>query len=42
MAKDNQYSFLHVKKPEIDLYPDIDPYDPQVYLKGASNLQSFI
>ncbi len=28
LAQDNPFSFLHVKKPEIDLHPDIDPYDP--------------
>ncbi|MCV6638726.1 DUF1015 family protein [Candidatus Albibeggiatoa sp. nov. NOAA] len=33
------WSFLHISKPEIDLAPDISPYDPAVYAKGAENLQ---
>jgi uncharacterized protein (DUF1015 family) len=36
------YSFLHISKPEIDLPPDTDPYAPQVYAKGAENLQKLI
>lgn len=31
-------SFLHISKPEIDLAPNIDPYDARVYQRG---LQSF-
>ncbi len=42
MAKNNPFSFLHVNKPEIDLPPDISPYDPAVYRKGAENLQRLI
>ncbi len=42
MAKNNPYSFLHVNKPEIDLPPDINPYDEAVYRKGAENLQRLI
>jgi len=42
LAKDNEYSFLHVVKPEIDLEPDIDLYDEKVYQKGAENLKKFI
>ena len=41
-AKDNPISFLHVNKPEIDLDPSIDIYDPQVYAKGAENLNRLI
>ena len=37
-AKGNPYSILHVTKPEIDLDPLTDPYDPAVYAKGAENL----
>lgn len=33
-AEDNDYSFLHVIKPEIDLPPDISPYDQAVYEQG--------
>ncbi|NOX36337.1 MAG: DUF1015 domain-containing protein [Calditrichaeota bacterium] len=42
MARDNPYSFLHVNKPEIDLEPGIDLYDPRVYQKGAENLKRLI
>lgn len=42
LAEGNRYSFLHVNKPEIDLPPDTDHYDPKVYLKGAENLTRFI
>ena len=41
-AADNPLSFLHVSKPEIDLPPDISPYDESVYKKGKENLQKFI
>jgi uncharacterized protein (DUF1015 family) len=33
------WSFLHISKPEIDLDPAIDPYDPAVYAKAAENLK---
>lgn len=42
MAEGNPYSFLHVNKPEIDLNPNIDIYDLQVYMKGAENLNKLI
>ncbi len=42
MAQGNPLSFLRVNKPEIDVSPEIDPYDPRVYQKGAENLQRFI
>jgi len=41
-VKDNPNSFLHVVKPEIDLPPSIDTYDPQVYAKGGENLRRLI
>ena len=31
MADGNPMSFLHVNKPEIDLDPEMDPYDDRVY-----------
>ncbi len=34
--------FLHISKPEIDLPPETDPYDPSVYAKGAENFQRMI
>lgn len=42
MASGNPYSFLHVVKPEIDLDPDIDLYDEEVYKKGGENLRKLI
>ncbi|MDP4267493.1 MAG: DUF1015 family protein [Bacteroidota bacterium] len=41
-AGDNQYSFYHVIKPEIDLADDIDHYSKLVYQKGNENLQKMI
>jgi uncharacterized protein (DUF1015 family) len=35
-------SFLHISKPEIDLPHGTDPYAPEVYEKGAENLQRLI
>lgn len=37
-AHGKPYSFLHISKPEIDLAPDISPYDAAVYAKAAENL----
>jgi uncharacterized protein (DUF1015 family) len=42
LAKNNPYTFLHINKPEIDLPPDVDLYDPRVYQKGAENLRRFL
>ncbi len=42
LAEGKPLSFLHINKPEIDLDPDIDLYDPAVYAKGAENLQKMI
>jgi uncharacterized protein (DUF1015 family) len=41
-AKGKPWSFLHVSKPEIDLDPAIDPYDPSAYAKAAENLKRMI
>lgn len=35
-------SFLHISKPEIDCPEGTDPYAPEVYQKGAENLQRLI
>lgn len=35
----NEFSFLHVVKPEIDLPREIDPHDPKVYAKGKENFE---
>ena len=42
MAQDNEISFLHINKPEIDLPPETDLYDDRVYATGARNLRRFI
>ena len=41
-ASGRPWSFLHISKPEIDLAADTDPYAPEVYAKGAENLQAMI
>src|SRR2546425_10552450 len=42
IAAGNPLSFLHVSKPEIDLPPSTDPYDPRVYTKGKENFAKLI
>ena len=42
LAKDNPHSFLHINKPEVDIDPAVDVYDPSVYAKGRENLEKFI
>lgn len=42
MSQDNEYSFLHVNKPEIDLPPSTDLYSDTVYQKERENLVKFI
>ncbi|PFM62776.1 hypothetical protein COJ48_18040 [Bacillus cereus] len=42
VVKGNPYSFLHIDKAEIDLNPEISPYDSSVYEKASENLQRFI
>lgn len=41
-AKDKPWSFLHISKPEIDLDPAVDIYDPVVYAKAAENLARMV
>jgi uncharacterized protein (DUF1015 family) len=41
-VKGHPLSFLHVGKPEIDLDPSINIYDPKVYEKGKENLWKLI
>jgi uncharacterized protein (DUF1015 family) len=41
-AAGKPWSFLHISKPEIDLDPGIDPYEPAVYAKAAANLHGMI
>ena len=40
-AKDNDYSLLHIIKPEIDLPEDINLYSQEVYNKASENLEAF-
>ena len=42
MATGNPLSFLHVSKPEIDLPPSTDLYDPAVYAKGKESFTRLI
>ena len=42
MARGNDFSFLHVSKPEIDLPPGTDIYNAAVYAKGRENFQKLI
>jgi len=42
ITENNNYSFYHITKPEVDLPPSVDQYDPQVYNKGLENLEEFI
>src|ERR1043165_8806585 len=41
-AEGKPWSFLHISKPEIDLDPDIDPYDRAVYARAADNLHRMV
>jgi uncharacterized protein (DUF1015 family) len=40
-AKGNEYSLLHIIKPEIDLPADVDVHDPKVYEKARENFTAF-
>ena len=42
VAAGNPLSFLHVSKPEIDLPPSTDLYDPAVYAKGKENFDRLL
>ena len=41
-ASGNEFSFLHIVKPEIDLPEGTDIYSDQVYDKAAENFSRFI
>jgi uncharacterized protein (DUF1015 family) len=41
-AAGNEYSLLHITKPEIDLPEDISEYDERVYNKAKENFEKFI
>jgi uncharacterized protein (DUF1015 family) len=40
-VKGNEFSLLHIIKPEVDLPPDTDHYAQQVYDKAAENFRKF-
>ena len=42
IAKEKEYSFLHVDRAEIDLDDNIDEHDEKVYLKAKENLDNMI
>lgn len=42
LAAGKPWSFLHISKPEIDLPPGTSLYAPEVYAKGAENLQRML
>ncbi len=42
LAAGKPWSFLHISKPEIDLDPATDPYDPGVYAKARENLDRMV
>jgi uncharacterized protein (DUF1015 family) len=42
IARDNPSSFLHVARPDIDLPPETDSHDDQVYATGRANLERFM
>jgi uncharacterized protein (DUF1015 family) len=42
LAADDPYSFLHVIRAEIDLGPDVDPFDDRVYTQGGARFRSMI
>ena len=41
LAAGNEWSFLHVSRPEIDLPAGTDPYSDEVYAKAAENFARF-
>jgi len=42
LAAGNPLSFLRVTRAEIDLAPDVDPYDQSVYTRAASNMSALV
>ena len=41
-AGDNEWSFLHISRPEIDLPPGSDSHAPEAYAKSASNMMRML
>jgi len=42
LVGDNEDSFLHVSKPEIDFPPGVDPHSDQVHARGRVNLDRLV
>lgn len=42
LAEGNPYCFLRIGRAELELGDGVDPYSPEVYQKGADNLQKLI
>ena len=42
LAAGNPLSFLHVGRSDIDLPPETDPHDPQIYAKARENLHRLL
>ena len=42
LARDNPHSFLHVVRAEIDLDPEVEPYDDRVYERSRRNFRGMI
>jgi uncharacterized protein (DUF1015 family) len=42
LAVDNPLSFLHVTRSEIDLPPDVSPYDARVYAQAVENFEALV
>jgi uncharacterized protein (DUF1015 family) len=42
LAKDNQISFLHITRAEIDLPKDVNPYSAEVYAKAKENIDRIV
>lgn len=42
LASGNPWSFLRVSKPEIDLAPGTNPYGPEVYARGRTQLDRLV
>ena len=42
LAEGQRWRFLHVSRPDIDLPPGTDPYDPEIYAKAGKALRAMV
>ncbi len=42
LARGNPHSFLHVGRSDIDLPPEVDPYDPRIYARARAALDELL